>query len=109
MTAIEDAREVRIQDAVPFIHGRFGDRLEYTNAGVVDQDVQAAELRHGSGHQRFHIGILAHVGLNGEHAAAMLRFETGGGGVKMTFARSADRDRGAVLQQRFCNRQADAA
>ena len=44
VTAVKDAGEIRVEHAVPFLHRRLGDGLEHANAGVVDQDVEAAEL-----------------------------------------------------------------
>ena len=57
---------------------------ELDGAGVVDHDVEAAEMRHGLIEGRLHCGFLAHVDGERERVAAGL-FDLGRGGVDGAF------------------------
>src|SRR5688572_7734910 len=109
MTAIEDAGQVRVQDAMPFVDGGLGNRLEHAYTSVVDQDVEPTELRDGLGHQRFHIRVTAYIGTDTNHAAGVRALEALDGLFDMTRGASADHDRRAFTQQRVRDGQSDPA
>ena len=88
---------------------------EEDRAGVVDQDVDAAELGDGRRHRRLDLRLVAQVGGEGQGAAAV-GFDLGGGGVDragqpgMGFGRlGEDRHVRAVARRPPGDRQPDAA
>ena len=68
---------------MPLIDGHVGDRTEHADASVVDQDVEAAEVRDRLGDRDLGLRVGADVGGNRQHAAARgLGAELAGGGVE---------------------------
>jgi hypothetical protein len=59
---MEVRRQVDGDHRIPFVVGKFVDRGDVLDAGVVHQDVHPAELRHGMGDQLAHFGRLREIG-----------------------------------------------
>ena len=59
--AVEDAGEVRLEHAVPVVVAHLGDVRKRADAGVVHEDVHAAEPAHRRADQAIHIAARAHV------------------------------------------------
>ena len=71
VTAVEDAAQVRVDDAVPLFDGHVGNGTKHADAGVVDQDVETAELRDGLRERRLRPRCdLTNVGANAQHVLA---------------------------------------
>ena len=61
MATIKDAEQIRFQHR-PKIFGRsFFDSFEDADAGVVDEDVEAAELFYGVVNQSFDLTVIPHI------------------------------------------------
>ncbi len=60
---MKDAAQVRIDHLLPFVAGHFGDLLENPDAGVVDQDVEAAEAGRRRIDDAGHVVATANVSL----------------------------------------------
>ena len=96
-------------DRVPFLDREFLDRRDVLDAGVVDQDVDAAEGLLGRRDHRGDLGGLGHVGRRVERLDAEFLLDAGAllldrGGV----AEAVDHDVGAVLGERPGDAEADA-
>ena len=96
-------------------HVGLRDRRELDGAGIVDHDIDAAEMRRGLVERGLHRRFLAHVDLQRQRAAAGL-FDLGGGGVDGAFelgmrldGLGGNRDIGAVAGCFERDRQPDAA
>ena len=61
--SVEDAGEVRVDDLGPLRGRHVGHVGEDADAGVVDEDVEAAEPRDGGGDRALDIVVAAHVGV----------------------------------------------
>ena len=84
--------------------------LEHADAGVVDQDVEAAEVRHGLGERRLDLGVIPNAGRDREHARTRgVGAQLGRGGVEACLVRRGDRHRGALREQRARGGEADPA
>ena len=59
---VEGAGKVDGEDRVPFLDGKFLDRGDVLDAGIVDQDIDAAERILGFGHHAVDFGVVGHVG-----------------------------------------------
>ena len=71
MAAVEDAAEVGVDDLVPLLDGHVGDVGERADAGVVDQDVEAAERAHGLVDRARRVVGIADVGADLAHVRAV--------------------------------------
>ena len=71
--AVEDAAEVGVDDLAPVVQAHVGDVGELADAGVVDEDVDAAEAADGLVHQALRIGRLPHVRAHGVQVIAAAR------------------------------------
>ena len=73
LAAEEDALQIDVYRAVPFL---FGDQMGApgeTDAGVVVKDVQTAKAAYGLGHHPLGIGGLGYVGMNRDRLASAIR------------------------------------
>ena len=91
------------------------DRRELDGAGIVDHDIDAAEIARGRVDRGFHRGLVAHVDGERQRLAAGL-FDRGGGGVDGAFelgmrldGLGGDGDIGAVGGGLERDRETDAA
>jgi len=106
------AKERTLQDGVdhgvPVGLAEFRDACVAREAGIVDQDVDAAEGFECSLHQAFHVGGVRHVSgdADGREAAALQRGAAVGGGLRVDIR---DDDARAFLGQRARGFGADAA
>src|SRR5689334_11583935 len=73
MTHQECRRQVRIDEASPFVHCAIQERLAENDSGIVDENVQAAELRLHALLQFVNLGFLRNVGNKDVRLAAKLR------------------------------------
>ena len=108
--AVEHGRQVQRDDGVPLLDREVLDRRGVLDAGVVDQDVDAAELAHRVVDQAAHGLALGQVGAVVHDAHAMLAGQPGArifdlGGV----AEAVQDDIGALLGERAGDAEADAA
>jgi hypothetical protein len=74
--AVERCREVDGDDRVPFVDGKLFDRGDVLYAGVVDEDVDAAELPFGIGDHGLDRLQPAHIGRMVGHRKAVRLPET---------------------------------
>src|SRR6266849_10810333 len=63
---VERAVENHAPDQLPIRVGRFGERLVRPDRGIVDKDINLAELGQRLGGQRLDLGLYADVGENGD-------------------------------------------
>lgn len=89
----DHAEDVDVEDVAPFLVGVGLHGAPGPDAGVVDQDVEAAQVVDGRGHRRAHGGVVGDVGaVSGErlvdrrrvevedgHHGATVREQVGGG------------------------------
>jgi hypothetical protein len=108
VAAEEDAGEVRRNHAVPVGIAHVGDVGERADPGVVHEDIDAAEATHGGPDQAIDVRPLPHVGANRFEAMLVTR-QRAPGRVEVFLAQPADRDVGALVEQRRRDGQADAA
>ncbi len=107
---VEGGGEVDGDDRVPLLRRELLDRRDVLDAGIVDQDVDAAELGAGALDQRRHLGGLRHVGRVVAHRDAMRRGEPRARRLDLLgLAEAVQRDRGAGRRQRLGDAEADAA
>jgi hypothetical protein len=103
---VEGRAEVDRDDRVPLGGGKLLDRRHVLDAGVVDEDVDAAELGLRVGHHRLDLGRLAHVG----PVVAGLHAERGHlGARRLEFAEAVEHHVGALARQAQRDAVADAA
>ncbi len=76
---VEGRRQIDGDDQVPLVVREILDRGHVLDAGVIDQDVQLAELGLGLGHHVGDLSRLGHVGAMIEHLDAMLLGHLGAG------------------------------
>ena len=69
-TTVEHAGQIRIEDGVPRLERHVGCRLERADAGVVDQNIDTAELVDSGRNKVLHVRVVAHVSPHREHALA---------------------------------------
>ena len=81
--------------------------FEAALAGVVDQDVESAELAIHGGEERAGVFDPADIGYGAEDSAEALHFRNGS--IDGCLRASADGDGGAIVQQAFGDGAADAA
>ena len=107
MTAVEDTREVRVEDAVPVrgLHGGHVD--EASDASVVDQDVEPAEPRGGGFDGARRVAGTPDVGCDGRQAIRAAQLA--GRGLQSCLVGADDDDEGVSGEQIPGGRQADAA
>ncbi len=86
-----------------------GGRHAAGNRGVVDQDVDAAQLAHGRGHQGVHRGVIASVDGHGDDASAGVARQLGRSGLERFGAARGDDHLDALLGQLPGDGLADAA
>jgi len=65
-----DAPDIEVDDVMPLLRGPVRDRFRRRAAGVVEEDVQAVELRDGPRHQPLTLADVGDVGRDDERAAA---------------------------------------
>ena len=104
----EGGLEVDVQDSVPVVHG-VGEEVAGAagDAGVVVEDVDAAEALDGGCDQPIEVGQVRDVGLDGQRTAAG-RLDLAGGLLGQLGAQVGDDDAGALLREAQRNRAPDA-
>jgi hypothetical protein len=103
---VERTGQVDRDDGVPALDGEILDASNMLDAGVVDQNVDAAEIGGSVGHHRLDLGWLAHVGTVEPHLDA----QRGNLGARaLVIAKAVEHDVRTLARQRLCNPQADAA
>ena len=108
LTAIEHAGHVGIDDVVPVLGGHGHERLESTDAGVVDENVEPAERGHRLIDHARDVELFADVRDNALHRAgegAQLLV----GVLDASRPDAAERHAAAALGQRLHDGEADAA
>jgi hypothetical protein len=103
---VEGAGHIDGDDGVPALHGKILDARHMLNAGVVDQNVQAAKGLDGKGHHVLDLGWLAHVGAVVGHLHAECR-DLGLGAFDI--AKTVEHNVCALCCEGLGNTQADAA
>ncbi|MNC32070.1 hypothetical protein D3C75_804120 [compost metagenome] len=104
--AMEYGRQVQGDDLVPAFWRELLNRCHMLDTGVVDQDVDAAELALGQGEQRFDLGHVRQVG----RVMDCLHPVPGDLGQRRGWvAEAVEHDVGACAGQHLGNAQADAA
>ena len=101
----QEALDIDRKDAAVALAGDLDDRREIEDAGVVDQDVEAAEMRHSGGDGRVDRLLLRDVELDAEG----VRPEFGREGLRALLVQVRDDDLRAFLDVALRNRLADAA
>ncbi len=111
LAAVEDAGHVGVHHPAPVVVPLRFEAAEPSDAGVVDENIDAALPPRGLVDERLHGKMVAHVGRKGQHARASRRdaAELGFGFLEMIFLDAADRDVRALLKERRRNRAPDAA
>ncbi|MNR28926.1 hypothetical protein D3C85_1462750 [compost metagenome] len=103
---MEHGRQVEGDDLVPAFQRKLLHRRHVLDPGVVDQDVDAAELALGQGEQRFDLGHVRQVG----RVMDCLHPVPGDLGQRRArVAEAVEHDVGACAGQHLGNAQADAA
>ena len=107
---MESRRHVDGDDALPHVFREVSHRRHVLDAGIVDQNVHAAELL---GRERNHVadlGRLAHVGGRMNHLDAVVRRQFAANGFDRSgVAKAIQQQVAALLGQRRGNAQSDAA
>jgi len=93
-------------DAVDFFRRDVEQGLHLRDAGIVDDDVEAAQFLLGKRHGGAHLIELRHVGNEGDGAAAQ-RAHFGGSRVQLVLVQIHQRDIGTILGQAQGDRLAD--
>jgi malate/lactate dehydrogenase len=107
---VEDAGQIRADDAVPFIVRHVGNRAADTDAGVVDEHIQLAEPGHDLSYCALHGGGITHIARDSCHLIGA----AAGGELLLRLLRSglgpaADRHAIAVREQHSRNRKTNTA
>src|SRR5204863_5315694 len=102
---VEDAAEVGVEHLAPVVEAHVGDAAELADAGVVDEDVHAAETADGFVDEPLRLGRLADVGAEREDAGAAAQGPDGF--LQLGVVPRADRDLHAALKKRPRDRQPD--
>ena len=100
------AAHVDVHQGVPAGRGEVKERDRAVHAGVVDQDVNAAEVRRDRGHQAAAVADRADIGLKAQHLPVTA--EAAGRGVHLTGVPGADGHGVTVGEQSLGARVADA-
>ena len=98
LDAVDRAPDVDLEEVAGVLEVAVGDRREEADAGVVDQDVDRAELLDGLADQRFDGEPLGDVGRDDE-AAAGERSEVGGDALELVAGAGGEDDVGAALRR----------
>ena len=106
--AVEEAEQVQVHHATPFLGGGPVDRSEQHDAGVVDQRVEPAEPSDRVRHHLGHLGLVGHIDLQHHHPVgpapdAVCQL------LEAVPAASRDDHRRTVLGQRHRGRRTDPA
>lgn len=109
MARVEDAREVGPDDLVPLRRRHLFDAGKLTDAGVVDQEIEATEARDGRLDQLLGGGVITDVGGKRLDAARTVTFDRPLGCGQMPRVAAGDRDVGALGRERARDRQPDTA
>src|SRR5688500_14390693 len=107
LAAVEHARDIGADDAIPFVVRHLRDWHADTDPGVVHEHVEAAELRDGGPHGELRRRDLAHVADNGGHLSEL--GELAFGFDDAIFGSARDGDRVAGLQQGLRQGAADSS
>jgi hypothetical protein len=106
--AVEDAVEVHAHEVVPSPRVEVLYRAVFdVRPGVVDENVDAAELLRDGLDEAADLGLVGHVA--GVHANAFGGAQAVGGGLQLRLVAAGDRHRGPLREHRPCRRQPDAA
>ncbi len=108
--AVLEAEQVELDHPPPLLDRRVDDRAEQHHPGVVDQDVETAELADGAIDRSVRLFLVGHVGLEDEGLRlASLGPDPLGQRLEPILAPGGDRHRGAGVRERLGRRFADAA
>ena len=106
---LNDALEVDVHDQVPVLLGHLEEQVVAGDAGVVDQDVDPAELVDDALHRGLRGGGVDDVAADADRAGTVGEVEAargvGGGGL----VEVEDRDRGALAGEALGDAEADAS
>jgi hypothetical protein len=105
---VQRAAQVDRQRVLEVVGGHVLDRADLDHARVVDQDVDRAEVVLDARHEPQHVVAVGDVALGAEHLAAEL-LELLARPPQLVGIARADRDPGAVLDQRAREHQAEPA
>jgi hypothetical protein len=106
--AVQHAAQVDVDHRGPGVDVAVGQRADLADAGVADQDVDAAELRDRARHQLVQVGAARDVGAAGDHPRAPVA-QLAGDGVQPLGAPGAQGHDGAPFRQQPGGGLADAA
>jgi hypothetical protein len=76
--AVEDTGQVHVDHEPPVLGRQLGQRSDLRHTGIVDDDVEPAELADGALDQGVHLGVARHVGGDHDGPPACPRRELGG-------------------------------
>ena len=110
--AEEDALQVDVLDPVPQLLGHRQELVEWADAGVIDEDVEAAEGGDRLGDHRLDLGLDRDIGRDGDGLSSLRRDRghDSGGVLVAGFGRvGVDDDFGAGFGQAQADTPADAA
>ena len=108
MGGVDQALEVEVDHPVPLLGGGVLDRPQQHLAGVVDEDVEAAELVDGALDRGDRLLLVGDVGLDRQRGVTVAT-DLGGQPLQPFQPPGRDRDFGSVGRQRSRRRLADAA
>ena len=107
---VECGEQVDREDCVPFVVGKLLDRRDVLDAGVVDDDVDLAELGACQLGHRTNLVRTAHVGARVAHLHAVLALHFGTRELDLVgIAEAVQQDVGALFGQAAGDAQADPA
>ena len=109
LTGVEHAGEIGLDDLCPLIRRHRGDVGEDADAGVVDEEVEAAEARGGGLDRAAYLIVTADVGLQRLDSAGPGGFDLRTGRRQVRRIATGDRHLHAVGDKRARDRQPDAA
>ena len=105
---MERRRQVDANDGVPLLDRELLDRRDVLDAGIVDEDVDGAEIPLGLGHHLRDLARAQHVGRIESDAGAVRRTGLDGGRIVGRRAEAVEHDIGACRGERLGDAEADA-
>ncbi len=104
----EEALQIYVQDEIVIFFGDFPEIGAAFDTGVVDEDIDFAELRGGLFHEALAVGELGDVALDGGGFGAFVAETLDDGFRSGSVGEVADGDGGAFLDETLGDAQADA-
>jgi len=90
--------QICFDDIQPILYRQLADRFEKTHAGIVDQNVQSAQLAIGEAKQIGNLLVVLNIGGFADDFTAALSRELANSGVDGILVSSADGDGATLLQ-----------